>query len=139
MDSLSLLQEIFPTQGSNRGLPHCRQIFFFFFFLPAEPQGKSLSEMIGVRNTDVLLTQCFMGRLEHITKKGTSKRMPENRFFALTCLFGFAPLVSALWNHVDEGNSLLSLSVTEGIITLIIISLLQNCELDQIMENIYSS
>ena len=27
--SLSLLQGIFPTQGSNPGLPHCRQIFFY--------------------------------------------------------------------------------------------------------------
>ena len=35
--SLSLLQEIFPTQVSNSGLPHCRQVFFFFFFSPAEP------------------------------------------------------------------------------------------------------
>ena len=26
--SLSPLQGIFPTQGSNPGLPHCRQIFF---------------------------------------------------------------------------------------------------------------
>ena len=26
--SLSLLQEIFPTQGSNPGLPHCRQIIY---------------------------------------------------------------------------------------------------------------
>ena len=26
--SLSLLQRIFPTQGSNPGLPHCRQIFY---------------------------------------------------------------------------------------------------------------
>ena len=26
--SLSLLQGIFPTQGMNPGLPHCRQIFF---------------------------------------------------------------------------------------------------------------
>ena len=26
--SLSLLQGIFPTQGSNLGLPHCRQIFY---------------------------------------------------------------------------------------------------------------
>ena len=26
--SLSLLQEIFPTQGSNPGLPHCRWIFY---------------------------------------------------------------------------------------------------------------
>ena len=25
----SLLQGIFPTQGSNLGLPHCRQIFFY--------------------------------------------------------------------------------------------------------------
>ena len=26
--SLSLLQGIFPTEGSNRGLPHCRQILY---------------------------------------------------------------------------------------------------------------
>ena len=26
--SLSLLQGIFPTQGSNTGLPHCRQILY---------------------------------------------------------------------------------------------------------------
>ena len=28
LGSLSLLQEIFPTQGLNRGLPHCRQILY---------------------------------------------------------------------------------------------------------------
>ena len=28
MDSLSLLQGIFLTQGSNTGLPHCRQILY---------------------------------------------------------------------------------------------------------------
>ena len=33
--SLSLFQGIFPPQGSNPGLLHCRQIL-----LPAEPQGK---------------------------------------------------------------------------------------------------
>ena len=33
--SLSLLQGIFPTQGSNPGVPHCRRIL-----LPAEPPGK---------------------------------------------------------------------------------------------------
>ena len=26
--SLSLLQKIFPTQGSNPGLPHCRRILY---------------------------------------------------------------------------------------------------------------
>ena len=34
MGSLSLLQGIFPTQGSNSDLPCCRQIL-----LSAEPQG----------------------------------------------------------------------------------------------------
>ena len=29
MDSHSLLQEIFPTQGSNLGLLHCRQILYY--------------------------------------------------------------------------------------------------------------
>ena len=28
VDSISLLQGIFPTQGSNPGLPHCRQILY---------------------------------------------------------------------------------------------------------------
>ena len=28
MDSLSLLQGMFPTQGSNPGLHHCRQILY---------------------------------------------------------------------------------------------------------------
>ena len=28
MGSLSLLQGIFPTQGSNPGLPHCRRILY---------------------------------------------------------------------------------------------------------------
>src|SRR5574337_211106 len=28
MGSLSILQEIFPTQGSNPGLPHCKRILY---------------------------------------------------------------------------------------------------------------
>ena len=35
LSSLSFLQGIFPKQGSNPGLPHCR-------WIPAEPQGKPL-------------------------------------------------------------------------------------------------
>ena len=35
--SLSLLQGIFPTQGSNPGLPHCRQILY-----QLSPQGKPI-------------------------------------------------------------------------------------------------
>ena len=44
--SLSLLQGIFPTQGSNPGLPHCRQILYQLSHQPpmpfnVEPIGKS--------------------------------------------------------------------------------------------------
>ena len=37
-----LLQGIFPTQGSNPGLPHCRQIP-----LPTEPSGKPKNTGVG--------------------------------------------------------------------------------------------
>ena len=40
--SPSLLQGVFPTQGSNPCLPHCRQIF-----LLAEPQGKPKNNGVG--------------------------------------------------------------------------------------------
>ena len=45
---------IFPTQGSNAGLPHCRQIF-----LPAEPQGKPKNTGVGCLSLlqGVFLTQ----------------------------------------------------------------------------------
>ena len=45
--SLSLLQEIFQTQGSNPGLLYCKWIF-----LPAEPQGKPKN--IGVGSLSLL-------------------------------------------------------------------------------------
>ena len=50
--SLSLLQGIFPTQGLNPGLPHCRWIS-----LPAEPQGKPRNTRVGSLS---LLQQIFL-------------------------------------------------------------------------------
>ena len=38
MGSLALLQGIFPTQGSNPGLPHCRRILYQLSYLNAEFQ-----------------------------------------------------------------------------------------------------
>ena len=40
--SFSLLQGIFPTQGLNPTLPHCRQVL-----LPAEPEGKPKNAGVG--------------------------------------------------------------------------------------------
>ena len=36
----ALLQSIFPTQGPNTGLLHCRWIFFFFFFYHLSHKGR---------------------------------------------------------------------------------------------------
>ena len=52
VDSFSLLQGIFPTQGLNPGLPHCRQIF-----LPAELQGKPKNTGVGTLS---LLQRIFL-------------------------------------------------------------------------------
>ena len=41
--SLFLLQGIFPTQGSNPGLPHWRQIFFFYQLSHKRPKYRSFS------------------------------------------------------------------------------------------------
>ena len=37
MGSLSLFQRIFPTQKSNRGLLHCRQILYYLSYREALP------------------------------------------------------------------------------------------------------
>lgn len=69
--------------------------------------------------------------------------MPEDYLLCSHLVFWLCPFIPLIWNHVEEGNSLLSLSVTEGRIRLIrqtnILSLPQNCELDQTMENIDST
>ena len=52
VSSVSLLQGIFQTQGSNPGLPHCRQIL-------AEPQGKPKNTGVGSFS---LLQQIFPSR-----------------------------------------------------------------------------
>ena len=60
--SLSLLQGIFPTQGSKPGLLHCRQIS-----LPAEPQGKPKKTEVGTLSLvqQILLTQEWNWGLLH--------------------------------------------------------------------------
>ena len=45
VDSLSLLQGIFPTQGSKPGLPHCRKILY-----QLSHQGDLLNQIIKTKN-----------------------------------------------------------------------------------------
>ena len=53
VDSLSLLQGIFPTQGLNLGLPHCRWIFFTSWATREALSPKILSKY-GLANTLIL-------------------------------------------------------------------------------------
>ena len=61
MDSHSLLQGIFPTQGSNPGLPHCRQ----FFTIWATREAPSVPYFI------VLAVPCGMWDLSSLSRDWT--------------------------------------------------------------------
>ena len=47
--NLSLLQEIFPTQGSNPGLPHCRQILYQLSHKGSSEWEKIFANLISVK------------------------------------------------------------------------------------------
>ena len=64
--SLALLQGIFPTQGSNPGLPHCRRIV-----LHAESQGKPKNTGVGCLS---LLQRIFL--IWSISPMGIEPRSP---------------------------------------------------------------
>ena len=74
MGSLSLLQGIFPSQGSNPGLPYCRWIF-----LPAEPQGKPKNTGVGSLSVLQWISQprnqtgvsCIAGRFCQLSCQGS--------------------------------------------------------------------
>ena len=90
--SLSLLQGIFPTLGSNPGLPHCRQIFTswatreaisnFFYFL-VQPQPQVLHKM------PALESNMGWGKVSWHDGASVEDEEPENR--AQVCvLIGFS-------------------------------------------------
>ena len=98
--SLSLLHGILPTQGSNAGLPHCWRLFFFFS-LPAEPQGKPKNTRAGSLSLLqwILLTKestgvfCIAGGLftnwtirEALRMKGEFQSWPWECFWDLVVL-----------------------------------------------------
>ena len=55
--SLSLLQEIFPDQGSNPGLPHCRQILYQ---MSHKRNPKYLKSFNFINFSSFYFTACFM-------------------------------------------------------------------------------
>ena len=67
MGSLSLLQGIFPTQGSNRGLLHCRQILYQLSYEGSYPVAVGYSFcLITIMATDLLVNiieQIIVGTL----------------------------------------------------------------------------
>ena len=97
---LSLLQGIFPTQGSNPGLPHCRRILSQLSHKGSPTCSKVMFKILQVR-----LQQYMYQELPHVQagfKKGTrsrdqianirwitqkSKRVSEEHLFLLHCLW----------------------------------------------------
>ena len=90
----ALLQRIFPTQGLNPGLPHCRQIL-----LPTEPPGKPKNTGVDSRslvqrifptqelNRGFLHCRWILHQLSYWRSPKTSQ-LAEN---------GFDPSTSGLW------------------------------------------
>ena len=55
---LSLLQGVFPTQESNQGLLHCRQILYRFSYPGSKPQESALYSWRGESTSSVELSLC---------------------------------------------------------------------------------
>ena len=77
MGSLSLLQGVFPTQGSNPGLLHCRQILYLLCYEGSKKLNKDLNDsdnhdgLITHLEPDILECQVKWG-LENITMNKAS-------------------------------------------------------------------
>ena len=68
MDSLSLLQGIFPTQGSNPGLPHCKWILY-------QPSQWSHELLLIARNSFLEMLAAVLQGYENITRISASEKL----------------------------------------------------------------
>ena len=90
------LQRIFPTQGSNPGLPHCKQMF-----LPSEPRGFSFNNMSTSTSELFILAVLSRRRQRHPTPALHDFR------FSLSCIgegHGNPLQCSCLENPWDGGT-----------------------------------
>ena len=71
VDSHSLLQGIFPTQGSNLGFPHCRQILYCLSY-QGEPNPRCL--LCFQENEQNLGGGCYKVTCHHVTKAVDTRR-----------------------------------------------------------------
>ena len=112
MGSHSLLQGIFPTQGSNPGLLHCRQILYRLRHqgrgksVPkdAKATGGSLGKMLrGQRKNKIKLRA--LNKLEEL-REGSSPKRPWGRVPtgapALAALPKKVPLRASPWKKVQD-------------------------------------
>ena len=65
-DSLSLLQRIFPTQGSNPGLPHCRQILYQLSHKGSPEKRKREANGMGGKKSDNSLKRSNIERAKEL-------------------------------------------------------------------------
>ena len=93
----ALLQRIFPTQGSNPGLPHCRQILYQLSH-KGSPLSRSLLKFMSIEYLTFQVPMQYCS-LQHRTLVSASDTSPtEHRFcFGPTSSFFLKLLVIALY------------------------------------------
>ena len=87
--SLSLLQGIFPTQGSNPGLPHCRWILYQLSYQGSYTYTYILSFFISFSQNSLFLCYSQAWVLAHLRRLG---------FYFKVSLAAFHCFVD-IWNH----------------------------------------
>ena len=73
--SLSLLQGIFPTQGSSPGLPHCRRILYLLSH-KGSPSKQPQIKCLHLSNTTIVAT--VSNQFIHIYTVGSSNKIIQN-------------------------------------------------------------
>ena len=101
--SLSLFQGIFPTQGSNPGLPHCRWILYLLSHQEAQGywSGQPISSLADLPPRNQIEVSCFAGWFftnwatriifTVIILNSFSSSLPISSLFIWSCSFIFVP------------------------------------------------
>ena len=105
VDCHSLLQGIFPSQGSNLGLLHCRQIFYHLSHQksPIPTLLTQIKPKIHSGNEEAYGT-CDHQRPE---KKGSCITVRDQKYFSyMVLLFSYKMLVFSIHIHLEDNQNL---------------------------------
>ena len=105
MGSHSLLQGIFPTQGSNPGLPHCRQNLY-----QLNQQGSSNTSKVTFKIVQAMFQQCVNWTLPDVQTGFRKGRGTRDQIANIHCIIEKARefqkyYLKNLWEILTGGNT----------------------------------